>query len=556
MNGTATMNATNATSPTPRPSPSPAAPSAAITTVWFVGVVLFLMSSVLTTLSLNLQKWSYNRNSMLPREERRPVYVGAHVHSSARPCLHSSARPCLPALTHYTCVPRYRQVSWGVGAALMLTQGGLDFLALAFAPVTKLACIGAATVLFNSVVAPGVLGERLSVLDVMATVLVLTGAVVAIVFSPYDTPTYSLQELLERTSNPITVLYIGIVTLVLLVSLSSHAYLMRLKCAADAQEARELQRVRLWQTKEELAHTRAALSRGSNDSEELAAATAGYGGAGGDKGGQELQQLAPVAPPDDPDDPDAPGLVRDPYFALASLQYPAWMRTFHSLLLPIAGGMGGGMTVLFAKSLVELTKTSVVSAEQMFYRGETYFLLFCIVVSCCTQVFFLNCSLAQFDALHTITWYQSSWMIVSVLDGVICFGDFERETWVSTIVFTFAMSFVIAGVMLLNSSRRLVQTGFADDESLSMGSSLSGHDEGERLDEIIEMWDIDRITSEWSDTHIRTRVAYEKATSTRMREDIAEKDQRIRILQLQLASIKQDAEPREATSPVSHSLDL
>jgi|EP01047_Picozoa_sp_COSAG01_P030182 drug/metabolite transporter (DMT)-like permease len=144
--------------------------------MWVLGVVLSVVSSVVSNLGVNTQKLS------LMREAKRKK--GAPDRSY------------------------FRQPLWLVGLLMVFTGSLGDFAALGFAAQSLVTPVGAVTMVANLFFASMWLGETLSGKDMVGTVLILIGAVLAGAFADKSDQCYTLDELVNLYAEPAFVVYV------------------------------------------------------------------------------------------------------------------------------------------------------------------------------------------------------------------------------------------------------------------------------------------------------------------------------------------------------------
>ncbi|XP_042271917.1 magnesium transporter NIPA1 [Thunnus thynnus] len=107
-------------------------------------------------------------------------------------------------------------VWWSGTLAMIVGQIG-NFLAYNVAPAVIVTPLGALGVLFGAVLASWILDEHLNILGKLGCVLCCCGSVVLIIHAPKAETVTSSQELEERISDPVFVIYALLVVLMLVV---------------------------------------------------------------------------------------------------------------------------------------------------------------------------------------------------------------------------------------------------------------------------------------------------------------------------------------------------
>ena len=173
--------------------------------LWWFGVLLSVVSSVLSNLGVNTQKLSLMREARKDTTRRRPYA---------------------------------KQRLWQLGLLLVIVGSLGDFAALGFAAQSLVTPVGAATMVANLFFASIWLGEHLSASDIGATFLILVGAVLAAAFADKSEQCYTLDELVELYGRPPFLIYVGGVVLVslLFLFLSQRCETLKEKHGADSSE--------------------------------------------------------------------------------------------------------------------------------------------------------------------------------------------------------------------------------------------------------------------------------------------------------------------------------
>jgi hypothetical protein len=87
----------------------------------------------------------------------------------------------------------YKHPLWLLGMFLVICNAFLDVAAFGFAPQSMLSPMGALTLVFNTVLAPKLLGETLSRRDIFGTAVIVAGTVITVSFAPRATPEYTVS---------------------------------------------------------------------------------------------------------------------------------------------------------------------------------------------------------------------------------------------------------------------------------------------------------------------------------------------------------------------------
>ncbi|GLD93139.1 hypothetical protein PINS_up001731 [Pythium insidiosum] len=129
---------------------------------------------------------------------------------------------------------------------------------------------------------------------------------------------------------------------------------------------------------------------------------------------------------------------------------------YHIICYGGVAGTFGGQSVLLAKSTVELLKSAIWGSggSAVLTRPAPYFIVFGLFLCLACQVHYLNGGLARFDALIVIPVYQSFWILMSVLGGIMYFEEYVSMTKMQMFMFTVGGTITILGIIFLLKTRR------------------------------------------------------------------------------------------------------
>jgi len=165
-------------------SPSASSTSSSLGSLWYVGLILSVVSSITTNTGIGLQKLSMMKEEDRDAEKQRP----------------------------YICQPM-----WDAGLVLQITGSIGDFAALAFAPQSLCAPVGGCTIVANLAMAEIWLGEKMSKLDYVATCIVGSGVILSAYFADKSEQCFELFDLMDLYVTPSFLAYGSCVILVLII---------------------------------------------------------------------------------------------------------------------------------------------------------------------------------------------------------------------------------------------------------------------------------------------------------------------------------------------------
>jgi len=144
---------------------------------WIIGVLLAFSGSCVSNLGVNLQKLTHNR---LKQE---------YELTGKRP---GSA---------------YKQPMWLLGLTCVIAGSVADLVSFGFADMSLLAPLGAMTLVVNLFFAPCFLKEGLTKRDIICTLIILAGTVLAVAFGSKSEKTYTLSTLVKLYQAPLFIVY-------------------------------------------------------------------------------------------------------------------------------------------------------------------------------------------------------------------------------------------------------------------------------------------------------------------------------------------------------------
>lgn len=130
---------------------------------------------------------------------------------------------------------RYRAI-WVLGFLGIVVGAIGDFSALSLASQSVVAPLGSWTLAANMVVAPLIVGEKPAQREVLATLVIIAGCALSVLFANHKTTIYSTQYLLHLYVTPKGSLYFGVVAGVIVVSLLVIRYAERLEVLRGEDE--------------------------------------------------------------------------------------------------------------------------------------------------------------------------------------------------------------------------------------------------------------------------------------------------------------------------------
>lgn len=116
---------------------------------------------------------------------------------------------------------------------------------------------------------------------------------------------------------------------------------------------------------------------------------------------------------------------------------------------PALSGICGAQSILFAKSVAELVKTTA-EGDSQFGNVITYVFALAMFASVFLQIHWLAHGLQHFDAVFIVPVFQCFFISVSIFGGGVYFKEFARMNALSLAMFFIGAGITISGVYLLS----------------------------------------------------------------------------------------------------------
>jgi hypothetical protein len=159
----------------------------------FLGVSMSIVASIVGNFGANMQKFS----QMVEEERELPDDKEDGVRTKLQVCCAPSFRRPYPLLWR-----------WWIGMFSAIGGALGDFAALALAPQSVCSPIGSTTLVANLFFATLWLKEKLRIIDLVGTLLVIVGAVVSVIFGSKTTRCYTESELKANFAQPLMITYL------------------------------------------------------------------------------------------------------------------------------------------------------------------------------------------------------------------------------------------------------------------------------------------------------------------------------------------------------------
>jgi uncharacterized membrane protein len=183
------------------------------------------------------------------------------------------------------------------------------------------------------------------------------------------------------------------------------------------------------------------------------------------------------------------------------------VQAIHRFSYAACAGIMGAQSVLFAKCTAQLLVSTIAGQGMMFTQPGTYGVLLGLGVTIFYQVRWLNSGLRLFPALYIVPIFQSFWILISVLSGMVFFQEYQGlfEHTVNLVMFPIGLIMTLSGVFLLsrkgaskapdapatnqNALNSPLLDEIGDEEQGYEEYSENGLEDGEEFDDNSEFYD-------------------------------------------------------------------
>jgi len=332
--------------------------------------------------------------------------------------------------------PYYKQPTWFAGLLMMIFGALGDFAALAFTAQSVVAPIGASTLVVNIFFAHFWLGEELKRCHLTGCLLICIGSVLAVCLGSRAEQTMSAKDLSGYFFRPPFIIYVLFTATVVV---ACKIYLR--KCERLHAKILDIER--------------------------------------------DIKSKTPGVI-----------LEKDETFVAAKEEYKPYLRR-HPVYFCVLSGTLGGQSLIFAKCVAELMKSTFRGSNQLI-EPLFYIVLICMIFFVVSQVHFLNKALILCDALLVVPIFQCTFLTFSVTGGLVYYQEyisFRTKNWIGV---SAGVMIILSGIWTLTrDSAKDVEIVFVPDvESESLADRPSSTDihplnEINRKDPgmVIEMWD-------------------------------------------------------------------
>eukprot|EP01064_Diplonema_japonicum_P030888 TRINITY_DN5366_c0_g1_i1.p1 TRINITY_DN5366_c0_g1~~TRINITY_DN5366_c0_g1_i1.p1 ORF type:complete len:461 (+),score=48.11 TRINITY_DN5366_c0_g1_i1:32-1384(+) len=308
-----------------------------------MGTILVVVASFISCFGVNLQKWAHNINESKLPENRKPML---------------------------------KNWRWWLGILAMILGSVMDMAALLFVPLSRVAALGASTIVANIIITPIFLKEKLTHHDFIGCIVTVIGTAVACYFGAGAESDLDSACLLSYFREPLFIMYGLLVALFLLVLFYFIEGFRRLNSNAKTQ----------------------GLIGGPDQPPDLETVWIH----------DNLETVAQIP--------------RDKYFVFVT----SWGPQFYPCVHAVYAGTIGAQSVMFAKAVLIFLKNSIKNEETT--NSVLYLFLFLVPTVFClwNQIKYLNEALKIYcDAIFVLPVYQALWICTGIASGLIFYKEYN-----------------------------------------------------------------------------------------------------------------------------------
>eukprot|EP00941_MAST-03F_sp_MAST-3F-sp1_P000963 g963.t1 len=335
----------------------------------------------------------------------------------------------------------FLQPLWLLGISLMVSDTILDVLTFGMAPQSLLASLAALTLVYNSCLAPLVLGETIARLDIIAMIFICIGATTAVAGATKETPVYTNEMIRENWLRPMVIIY-ELGNWIFMFGL--YYYLTEVipllpaieKLSAEKSSQKETERASFDRTETILTSPdKNGLKNGDWSVVTSNGKSVTVSSSNGKKRKESKNEYEENTGKDQK--------------SSAAAEVQKQFGTKCAILLATLAGCMGAQSVIFAKTIIELVKSTFEGENKFYVEFESYVYVAMLAFFLIQQASFLNSCLAAFDALLVVPMYQVAWIFFGILGGGVYFDEFKSFTVLQWIFFPLGALLTMFGVFLL-----------------------------------------------------------------------------------------------------------
>jgi len=352
------------------------------------------------------------------------------------------------------------KLMWAAGLSGMILAAILDFTAFGFAAQSLIAPLGSVTLLFNVILSPIILGEKVAKSDWVAALIIGGGCTLAISFGNQTTEEYEFDQLMGLYHNIAVIIYLPVVFVTVVV-----LFICAWCINAPAKAASEAAWLKARRDKNAGHSSRASMLLNDDGSRvpsprAISIATGHAPSVNGPEG-DNVPFLKAGGDPGSSDEGFTDGAEEEEETISAAgtpqamlKHIPQHLRLFHGFCFAAAGGLAGSCSVLFGKSIAELIKPGFTKGHHNAWEEyQTYLIIVAMVCTLLVQMKGLNSGLAFHPAVFIVPVYQSFWIMGSIVGGSVYFKEFDDMKGLNVAMFCIGVLTCVLGVFILTYFR-------------------------------------------------------------------------------------------------------
>ena len=326
----------------------------------------------------------------------------------------------------------------------------LDTVTFGLASASLLAPLASLVLVWNIMLAPVMLGEALDKPGLVATFVIITGTVLASIAAPHSSPVFNPEYFAARFGSPEVIVYLTIVGVTLTLGWYT------------------IERIRISNTTLEPCVTSLDESVGEDLGKVLnVAADSAYLGDVEDRDSEDT--WGSICNTDEKHIADARSSSAAESFEKLNLPESSFNYKLIRFGYGSLSGLLGGQSVLFAKLVIELLKTSIFGKSQnieyMCFADYRFYIYLAIMISVLVlQMKILNIGLKHFDSLIIIPLMITFYNVFGIIGGGVYYQDFQDFQTMNFIMFPCGVVVSFFGIYLLATTSGKNKSESSNDE--------------------------------------------------------------------------------------------
>ena len=326
----------------------------------------------------------------------------------------------------------YTQPLWIIGMSLIVLDGILDVLTFGMAPAAMLAPLASLVLVHNVIIAPCLLKEKLDKKSLIATVIIISGSLLATVFAPKKTPILSPDYFFQRWTSLGMIIFESCVVVIFFTFYFYVTSIVKRRTVTKSCLDVNVELLRKMSNKEkDFSSIDDAIDDAINT--------------------KDIQLIASKSSSSNSNDD---GKEEETYedLELVEGEYDYTVVRFGYSFL---SGLLGGQSIIFAKTVIELVKVTFFGKNQgidymCFANIDFYVYLIAMILVLVAQTNILNLGLKYFEALKIVPVFITFYQIFGVIGGGLYYKEFDEFTTANWILFPVGCIVSFCGIYILS----------------------------------------------------------------------------------------------------------